>query len=57
MAEKKTYLIVQSVLCVLLCVLLAASAVSIYREGGSTPAKRPRKSSSPSPRFSSARSA
>ena len=33
MAEKKTYLIVQSVLCVLLCVLLAASAVSIYREG------------------------
>ena len=33
MTEKKTYLIVQSVLCVLLCVLLAASAVSIYREG------------------------
>ena len=33
MAEKKTYLIVQSVLCVLLCVLLAASALSIYREG------------------------
>ncbi|MBQ2071335.1 MAG: hypothetical protein II460_03230 [Oscillospiraceae bacterium] len=33
MTEKKTFLIVQSVLCVLLCVLLAASAVSIYREG------------------------
>ena len=30
MAEKKTYLIVQSVLCVLLCVLLAASAVFGY---------------------------
>ena len=41
MAEKKTYLIVQSVLCVLLCVLLAASAVSIYREGAARRAEDP----------------
>ena len=41
MAEKKTYLIVQSVLCVLLCVLLAASAVSIYREGAAHRAEDP----------------
>ena len=33
MTEKKLYLILQSVLCILLAVLLAASAVSIYREG------------------------
>ena len=41
MTEKKTYLIVQSVLCVLLCVLLAASAVSIYREGVARRAEDP----------------
>jgi hypothetical protein len=39
--EKKTFLIVQSVLCVLLCVLLAASAVSIYREGAARRAEDP----------------
>ena len=33
MTEKKLYLIVQSVVCVLLVILLAASAISIYREG------------------------
>ena len=41
MAEKKTYLIVQSVLCVLLCVLLATSAVSNYREGAARRAEDP----------------
>ncbi len=41
MTEKKTYLIVQSLLCVLLCVLLAASAVSIYREGVARRAEDP----------------
>ena len=41
MTEKKTFLIVQSVLCVLLCVLLAASAVSIYREGAARRAEDP----------------
>lgn len=41
MTEKKTYLIVQSVLCVLLCVLLAASAVSIYRAGVARRAEDP----------------
>ena len=41
MTEKKTFLIVQSVLCVLLCVLLAASAVSIYREGSARRAEDP----------------
>ena len=33
MTEKKIYLILQSVLCVLLVILLTASAVSIYSEG------------------------
>ena len=33
MTEKKLYLIVQSVLCVLLVILLTVSAVTIYREG------------------------
>ncbi|MBR4474591.1 MAG: hypothetical protein IKS55_13245 [Oscillospiraceae bacterium] len=41
MTEKKLYLIVQSVLCVLLCVLLAVSAVSIYREGKARRAEDP----------------
>lgn len=41
MTEKKLYLILQSVLCVLLAVLLAASAVSIYREGKARKAEDP----------------
>ena len=41
MAEKKLYLIVQSVLCVLLVILLAVSAVSIYREGTARKAEDP----------------
>ncbi|MER2150323.1 MAG: CD1871A family CXXC motif-containing protein [Candidatus Limivicinus sp.] len=41
MTEKKLYLIVQSVLCVLLVILLSASAVSIYREGMARRAEDP----------------
>ena len=33
MTEKKLYLIIQSVLCVLMVILLVASAISIYCEG------------------------
>ena len=33
MTKKRVYLIIQSVLCVLLAVLVAASAVAIYRDG------------------------
>lgn len=41
MTEKKIYLILQSVLCILLTVALAASAVSIYREGSAQKAEDP----------------
>ena len=41
MTEKKLYLILQSILCVLLVVLLAASAVSIYQEGKAHKAEDP----------------
>ena len=41
MTEKKLYLILQSVLCVLLVILLAVSAVSIYREGKALKAEDP----------------
>ena len=41
MTEKKAYLILQSVLCVLLVILLAASAVAIYREGTARKAENP----------------
>ena len=41
MTEKKLYLIVQSVLCVLLVILLSVSAVSIYREGTARKAEDP----------------
>ena len=41
MTEKKLYLILQSVLCVLLVVLLSVSAVSIYREGKALKAEDP----------------
>ena len=41
MTEKKLYLAVQSVLCVLLVILLAVSAVSIYREGKVRKAENP----------------
>lgn len=41
MTEKKLYLILQSVLCVLLVILLAASALSIYREGKALKAEDP----------------
>ena len=41
MTEKKLYLILQSVLCVLLVILLAASALSIYREGRAQKAEDP----------------
>ena len=41
MTEKKLYLTVQSVLCVLLVILLAVSAVSIYREGKARKAENP----------------
>ena len=41
MTQKKLYLILQSVLCVLLVILLAASAVSIYREGVARKAEDP----------------
>lgn len=44
MTEKKLYLIVQSVVCVLLVILLAASAVSIYREGKARKAEDPMES-------------
>ena len=41
MTEKKLYLAVQSVLCILLVILLAVSAVSIYREGKARKAENP----------------
>ena len=41
MTQKKLYLILQSVLYVLLVILLAASAVSIYREGVARKAEDP----------------
>ena len=41
MTEKKLYLTVQSVLCVLLVILLAVSVVSIYREGKARKAENP----------------
>ena len=41
MTEKKLYLTLQSVLCVLLVILLAASALSIYREGKAHKAEDP----------------
>ena len=41
MTEKKLYLVLQSVLCILLVILLAASAVSIYREGKARKAENP----------------
>ena len=41
MTEKKIYLALQSVLCVLLVILLAVSAVSIYREGRARKAENP----------------
>ena len=41
MTEKKLYLILQSVLCVLLVILLSVSAVSIYREGRARKAENP----------------
>ena len=44
MTEKKLYLIVQSVVCVLLVILLAASALSIYREGKARKAEDPMES-------------
>ena len=44
MPEKKMYLILQSVLCVVLVILLAASSVSIYREGKARKAEDPMES-------------
>ena len=41
MTEKKLYLILQSVLCILLVVLLSVSALSIYREGKAQKAENP----------------
>ena len=41
MTEKKLYLILQSVLCVLLVILLSVSAVTIYREGKACKAEDP----------------
>ena len=41
MTEKKFYLILQSVLCVLLVILLAASAIAVYREGAARKAEDP----------------
>ncbi len=41
MTEKKLYLILQSVLCVVLVILLAVSAISIYREGKALKAEDP----------------
>ncbi len=41
MTEKKLYLTVQSVLCVLLVILLAVSAASIYREGQARKTENP----------------
>ena len=41
MTEKKLYLILQSLLCVLLVILLAASALAIYREGKALKAEDP----------------
>ncbi len=41
MTEKKLYLLLQSVLCILLVILLAVSAVSIYREGRVRKAENP----------------
>ena len=41
MTEKKLYLTVQSLLCILLVILLAVSAVSIYREGKARKAENP----------------
>ena len=41
MTEKKLYLIVQSVLCVLLVILLSVSAVSTYRTGKAQKAEDP----------------
>ena len=41
MTEKKLYLIIQSVLCVLMVILLIASAISIYCEGRALRAEDP----------------
>ena len=41
MDKKKLFLIVQSILCIILTVLLAAAAVSIYREGLALKAENP----------------
>ena len=41
MTERKAYLILQSALCILLVILLAASAVTIYREGKARKAENP----------------
>ncbi len=41
MTGKKLYLIIQSALCVLLAILLAAAAVSVYREGTARRAEEP----------------
>ncbi len=41
MTEKKLYLILQSVLCVLMVLLLTVSAVSLYREGKARKAENP----------------
>ncbi|MBQ9528057.1 MAG: hypothetical protein IJR68_10645 [Fretibacterium sp.] len=41
MKGKRLYLIVQTVLCVLLAVLLAAGTVILYREGAARKAERP----------------
>ena len=41
MTEKKLYLALQSVLCILLVILMAAAAASIYREGRARKAENP----------------
>ena len=41
MNGKKLYLIVQSILCIVLVVLLSATAISIYREGVAAKAENP----------------
>ena len=41
MTRTRIYLILQAVLCVLLVVLLAVSAVTIFREGAARKAERP----------------
>ena len=41
MTQKKLYLTLQSVLCILLVILLSASAISIYRDGRARKAENP----------------